>query len=518
MKKIISLLLAISLVVGVNCFSASAKQDEQYSTATFKMGDVNKDNSVDLVDCLNTINVLLNKTPNGFCYEYADLNGDFEVNAKDVLSMRKLLAQREVEISNNVFSAPDKDITNELFDLGINNEFSWNNSESKYILSRNPYDMITHNDVVLVSGGNYDDNTGPVNIRGYSRFSDTPRLAGQLDSEQVNRFYKYDEMAFATSIDSRYWGAASIYVAKKNSFFLNTKANVLIEDIHCYDMAYYNDSYFYAGSGVHYDSKYKNYSRKDVEMSKGIVYRFTGSDITKATANDFKEVELVNKNNEVIKYESTIQKYTTTTANPPFDYYITTGVPRIYDLFEIKGELFAFYYDPYTYLKNSKFDFAGLYKYDCEKDQFIYNTDYNFDGLVNLYKISSRNDGEKINHDFVFNNTHYFIADDLYYTNDYKTYSNFSIPNYSAYFVKDVIVRNGEAFLLVTKQNASNKFTNYVLKTKDFKTFTPVLHFSSKAFARSFEYCSGAFFFGLGCYSPEYSTECGRIYRYIYYK
>ena len=76
--------------------------------------------------------------------------------------------------------------------------------------------------------------------------------------------------------------------------------------------------------------------------------------------------------------------------------------------------------------------------------------------------------------------------------------------------------------MLLASHPKSNFFENVVLETADFVNFRPILHFDSDLFARSFEFCNGEFYFGLGISSEDdfdyYDiSECGRIYRYRYY-
>ena len=201
------------------------------------------------------------------------------------------------------------------------------------------------------------------------------------------------------------------------------------------------------------------------------------------------------------------------------------GVPRIYDFFEWQGNLYALYYDQYSefydsyFHYNGKYNFNGLYKYDSEKCQFIYDSTLKIDGITDMF--DSNQDKEKINHDFSFNGKYYMISNRMIVTDDFVNYNNFVIPNYESYCVRDVIMRSEKYYLLCNTVNKTGGYTNYVLETEDMEKFRPILHFNTSTYAKSFEFCNGAFYFGLGATIDEnknINTECGRIYRYNYYK
>lgn len=531
MKKIICILLVVAFATGCFGYNVLAEVDEQYQETVFSVGDVNSDGNIDVTDALTLSKVLLNTKKSYMDYDLADLNGDNACDIKDYLLLQKKLSDPSIKINNERFSKDDKDITNELVDLGLNNfDYKYNDLNYSYTVSRNPYDMISVRDMVMVSGGNYQDNTGPVQIRSYTRAGDEAGSSGLLDTEQVNRFYKYDDRPYAVAIDPKTWQAASIYYMYPKLTYWISRADVINNCIHCYDMAKYNGKYFFCGSAVSYDSNYNAYSGKNVEMTKATVYLFTGDNISSSSKNDYKEVDLVYKDGTVIDYTSNLVQKVEKKDSGDYYYYYTTGVPRIYDLYELNGELYALYYNQYSNLyegEDKNYNFNGFYKYDEAKNQFIFDSSLDIQPIIDRY--NSQQDAEKIQHDFEWKGTHYFIMEGLFSTKDLKTFTDINLPNYEDYKTHDAIVRSGKVYLLASKENSNGTYTNVVLETEDFKTYRPILHFLSKAFARSFEFNNGAFFFGLGAHlvntNPdiypekyEINKECGRIYRYIYYK
>lgn len=522
MKNILILVLSLIVLAASMQINAVAETDEQYDNTVYEMGDVNCDGEVDSSDCLDMMKILTNTKRTYMTYEAADLNGDCAFSLKDVLILKKKIANIDVEINTKRFFKPDEDITDELEDLGKNNySYGYDDSNYQKIVSRNPYDMIAVRDMVMVSGGNYQDNTGPVRINAYKRNLSTSTPCGDLDTEQINRFYLYNNTPITIATDPKTWLSASVYYFGPKLSFWNSKFDVIKECIHCYDMAQHNGKLFFCGSAVNYDSNYKNSSGNTLELSKGSIYLFTGESINKATSGDFKEVELINKFGDVITYASNTMK------SDNGDYYYSLGVPRVYDLYEIGDELYALYYDQYINLYDEEYNFNGFYKYDDEKGQFIYDNTLSIKYITDVF--DDAQDAEKIQHDFEWNGTHYFITRGLFATKDLKEYNTIVIPEYEDYVVRDAIVRNGKVYLLAEKDNGDDTFTNVVLETEDFENYRPILHFSAKSFARSFEFCNGAFYFGLGAHlvrtnpgkwPAEYdiNEECGRIYRYVYYK
>ena len=196
-KKFISIIILVVLVFSSVVVSVNAEVDEQYNTTAYFMGDVNADGEINTSDCLNMIKVFAKEAKNATMrYEYADLNGDSASDMCDFLLLRKLLANHDVVINQGKFLRADKDITGELYDLGKNNYNvyynPWTDKDNETIMARNPYDMINCDGRVYVSGGNYDVNKGPVQVCYYTRNSNKFGYSISLDTEQSNRFYKFN--------------------------------------------------------------------------------------------------------------------------------------------------------------------------------------------------------------------------------------------------------------------------------------------------------------------------------------
>ena len=513
-KKIALILLALVFALAPLASCAAGGDVSNVEEPDTPMGDADGNGVVNEADLLLLRSYLAIEAAE-IHYEFCDLDGNFKVNDSDAEILESYLNGETDELSGTAFAREDEDITNKLEDLGINNYERWDDSNIKYIMSRNPYDMMASNGVVMVSGGNYQDNTGPVVINGYSIYEDGPVAMGTLATEQVNRFYDCGDYVVALAIDAKLWQYGDVYLKPAASNKWITQSRVLIDNIHCYDMICYNGSYFFCGSNV----GYKLLNGINTELSKVSVYKVDGELSDSMTQKDFQEVKVVNKHGKVITFESVLSSWIDSNGDKQ---YYKMGVPRFYEFFEFQGKLYAFYYNQYSDRYDEESNFNGLYVYDEEANRFIYDEALDIEGLIPVFSGTAQ-DGEKIQHDFAWGDRYYFINAGLYSTADFISYKEEKIAGYEDHLVRDVIFRGGKAYLLASCELEDGTFTNVVLETFDFESFRPLLHFDSELFARSFEFCNGEFYFGLGYSYSEYyehkdGSECGRIYRYTYYR
>jgi len=79
----------------------------------------------------------------------------------------------------------------------------------------------------------------------------------------------------------------------------------------------------------------------------------------------------------------------------------------------------------------------------------------------------------------------------------------------------DILIKDHVLYVLSARK-PEKRGANWIIRvtaTRDLKAWQVLFHFESQAFARSFEYQSGAFYFGLGCEAEDVSPETGRILR-----
>ncbi len=396
------------------------------------------------------------------------------------------------------FSAAFGDVTEKMENLGINNEIKWKSDDFESLVARNPYNMLSDGENVYVSCGNYDSNKGPVHLNTYSYQSNEATRVAVLRTEQVNELYIFDGYIFALGVDPQKWGNGELYYSKIGSGKWNTISPAFKNNIHCYDMVKYKDSYFFCGSNV----LDKTVNGKNVNFSRASVFRLQGEFTGSEGMNSFEEIFITDKNGNLLEY-------------------IDDDVPRMYQFFVFKDELYA-----YSYGYDAE-KYSGIYKYNYDKNFFEYQTNLEVSFLNKLHS-SNEQDRVKIQHDFEWNGKYYFVAAGLYSTTDFKTYKTEQIPNFRGYKVRDVIFKDGYALCLAGKEVADGTYTNCVFKTEDFESYTSVLSFNSELFARSMELCEGAFYFGLGfdvlsgktnnsAYNiPKNIEKCGTVLRYKY--
>ncbi len=402
--------------------------------------------------------------------------------------MKKVLCLLLVVCFCFVSCTGDKfDVSRKMQNLGINGSEYWSDDTQEDIDSRVPFDMISTNGEIYLTGGSYIGNTGPVYLYAYKNDSKKGEMVGGTDAEQINAFYEYDGVAFSFSVEPRLWDATSVYYKTAESDMWGTKTAAIDGANNCFDMIKYKDKFFFAGS----DSEKIEYEGGKIATSKATLYCLE-KDILTAEKADYTQLEVVSQNGEIITFESIIQKHPTSGS------YIAYGLPRMYSLFVYKDNLYAFYFN------QGSNDYTGFYRYDEEKNQFVYDEETDATFLINECRKTAQDD-EKIVHKFEWKDKFYFITNNLIVT-DLKTYSFVKVAGYEDYKVQDVIFREDYALCLVTRENEDGKFKNAVLKTTDFENFETLFYFTSKLGAQSFEESENMFYFGLG-YDTAYELD-----------
>ncbi len=410
------------------------------------------------------------------------------------------------------------DVTAQLENLGVNNFKVWDDSTYELIISRNPYDMILDGDMVYVSGGNYDSNTGPVPINAYKNNSNKPNSVVALPTEQVNEFYQYDGFTFALGIDPKEWGNGELYFSPIGSGKWTTIRGAFKKNIHCYDMVKFKGNYYFCGSNI----GYATLNGKDgQEISKAAIFKMVGDFDETKKSPDFLETFARDKNGNIINFNSCISTYKTSDGTE----IQTTSVPRFYQFFVFNDKLLAYCFGSY------KEHYDGLYVLNEQNGIFEYSTEYKAGFLNKLYSETVQ-DRSKIEHDFLWGDRYYFIASNGFYcTENFKTYKTVKLNDFEDYTVHDVLLKADYALCLAAKKNREGKHTNVVLKTNNFENYTALFNFDTTLLAKSFEFSNGYFYFGLGFASeyditsaniilgektPQFAKDCGTILRYKY--
>lgn len=520
MKKFVCSLLCFILAASSISVFASAEStkstapedmDVQYTPQKVVMGDADGNGKITASD------VLLIRQAIAGCdvsakYELSDLNSDLSVTVSDVLLLRKSISGQNVKLGATTFGTEDIDVTDSLENMGRVGERFWPDKNGMDVISaRNPFSMTDYGGKVFFACGNYDTNEGPVRMQYLTRNSTRLMNTSGLATEQINKFYHFGDRLFTTAVDPQVWLTGEFYELNSNGTTWNT-IFTLQNNIHCYDMVKFNGDYFLSGSNV----TYKWHGTYQTEESKAVVFRHRGENLEE-DPEQYEEIPFITKDGHEITY---------------FDY---VGVPRTYELALFKGELYAMYYDYYwdkygneSWWCDNREYFNGVYKFDAEKNQFIYcegldlETPFNYEGVADQ-------DTESPMRDFEWNDNYVVINNALFMTKDLKTWDKIDIPGYEKYIVRDCKAIGDKFYVLANVKGENDHYTNAVFETSDFKSFRSIMHFDTFGWVRSMAYTDGTFFFGIGANRneiqpvkdgdiTEVGMQCGTIYRYVYYK
>ena len=188
---------------------------------------------------------------------------------------------------------------------------------------------------------------------------------------------------------------------------------------------------------------------------------------------------------------------------------------RIYNIFPLNGNLYitASYFAHYSGSSNI------LY-------QHTYNETRNF-GTTRVERAVVLDD-YTVFIDGGASNDHQYIPGNLRSAKNALSSTILKLP--SGAVPRDLMVRDGYLYALVTYKNANDCYKNAVLVTWSVASadveWLELFHFTKSTFARSFEYMDDSFYFGLGCdvwpggendsAPPTYLHETGNILRYVH--
>ena len=330
---------------------------------------------------------------------------------------------------------------------------------------KNPWDMQLFDNKIFIGAGDYDRNTGCVDLKYYDVKKDEMCFAGSVGSEQICNFYLYDNAIYTVSIDPVEWGVGEYYKYEKGNdrFDIYT---VLPQNIHCYDMIKFDNKYFFSGSVL------------NNETSSMIMY-IDEKDMDSGRRQNTKDIWLYNGDEKIDPLECI----------------------RVYDLFEFKGKLYAWHY-------------LGI-----REEFFVYNKakmrfEMCEDGETLIPVLKQRKAGESyshISHDFSYAGHYCFINQGMKYTDDLKKYKTVNVGK--GYIIRDAIERDGYLYLLASKKISDKKYQTAVFLTTDLKKCTKMCYFTADSYMISFEYCKGVLLFGEGGLDGSELKSIGNIYK-----
>lgn len=375
-------------------------------------------------------------------------------NASSGLNPYELIVSEMEKFKNDTNVTPK--------DLGIPLISTYSDSSDRNMFARNVWDMQYYEDKIYIASGDMSNNKGPVNLYYYDCKKNKFVLDyKKMPEEQIARFVSLYDMLFIPGADSTgYWNTGNFYYIDKGKWKKNSK---LPYAIHCFDVAYFNEQYFF-GIGT-------TGGRYPIVKSKDF--------------SSFSQVKM-QKNKKNISTKGNLDT-------------------RVYDIFDYKGNLYAVY----MYKTKDQKTYYELYVYNTKKDIFEY-TKSDISSIIignNSYLIIDR----KLQ---ALNNM-IFVNGKLMFSNDMVSFRTARIGQDNT-MIWDVREINQELYVLASTQVGTGQFEVTVYKTFDLFNFETVFWFESNLPARSFEYDGSNFYFGLGTYMNQYMKDTGRILKVEY--
>ena len=321
---------------------------------------------------------------------------------------------------------------------------------SSDMIARCVWDIAYFNDKVYIGAGDYNKNMGPVPIYAYNTKTNEFELSGTVNDEEVSRFVVIDGKLTAPGIDPYWekygWEYGNYYSLTDSGTWELVRTIPL--GIHCYDMVEC-DGRIFAATGT-YSGKYP------VSVS---------SDGGKS----YKDV-LFYKNGNLLD----TSVYTT-----------ESGKNRVYDLFVLKGAVYALY--------SPELQTSDLYKY--EDDRFVYVDTWS-DKEYRTYRYMQKG---LINDKTEFEGKYYFACGTFYVTDDLINLKLIEMTE--LYNITDVINGGDRVYALsnVRADDGNYRISIYGNSKEAPEQFTELYAFEYSDFALSFTYDGeNCFYIGTG--------------------
>lgn len=338
--------------------------------------------------------------------------------------------------------------------LGIPTEASYPQNNSKYLMARNPWDMMVEADKLYLGAGDYNVNTGPTDIWCYDIKNGNWMKSGTVRDEAVLRFVRIGDELMAPGTDPMAnWKLGNYYVLKEDGW--ETIRNVP-KAVHMYDIAEFEGGLFY-GIGTDGD----DISPVQVSWDGGETYE---------------DVQFL-KNGKTLFYQG--------------NYYRC----RVYDIFVIDDRMYCTC-EAYGSASNQK-SFSSVFQYEEGAFHFLTNESF----------FCKRDRQGRIYDKEYMDGVCFFTTGELYKTSDFLDVTLITLPD-SAKPEDLLISRDFESgedvlYILGSKRVKENEYINTIWKYIDDETFEEVCSFEYGLSAMSFEKWKEEFFVGLGLYVED---------------
>ena len=338
--------------------------------------------------------------------------------------------------------AVEKPIEISLNELGIPLIERYSNDPTSRIV----WDMELFDNKLFIGSGDYDRNTGPVDVWYYDITENTWNPDGTLPDEMLGRFLVLDGVLIAPGTDPRDgWSFGNYYIREADKWKI---VREIPDGIHNFDIIDFDGVWFF-GLGVKAGE-----TPIMCSLDKG---------------NTFESVPM-KRDGKLINTEM-------------------GNLIRVYDFFELKGELYAVY----TYTsKGDEPSLTELYKYNKEANEFLYKENWQdkvLTGFIRNYFAPTK---------LIYNDTLFFTTGVLYKTSDMDTIT--PVVFESEALTVDLYSDETGAYALRYKGSQEEGFTISVWKNNSdvIDQFDMLFEFDYGAPALCFTKNENSFYFGIG--------------------
>ncbi len=442
-------------------------------------GDVSGNSLLNAADLLFTqMGILGIREISGARLKAADISGNEILDTTDLVMLQQYVLGIGTPTVSDGFYGTDGLFYAVPHNLGNPGLSRYASNDETNNMARTVWDMQAYGGKVYFGSGDYDKNQSPAFIGCYDPKTDEAYIfQNNIDDEQVDRFNLIDGKLIVPGIDpSNNSVMHYMYLNEAENSFVNYYMNT-DGRLHNFDMAGFDGKVF-MGGGTN-----GNVSASAVAMS-------TDGGKSFSNVGMYYEGKLING-------------------------YTVGGFSRVYDFFELDGELYA------LFIHRNNTDggsYNGIYKYDTAANTFNYYSpiDVFESGRTHAY-YGANNDTGYISYgycqaDITVSDKLAVCNGDLLITEDLKNYTQ--IKPFEGIVFTDIVYANDTLYALGMYPNDEGGITNHVYKSTDLKNFTEVMRFDSTTHMRSMEYVDGTFVFGAGARrNSNASYDSGTIYR-----
>ena len=320
--------------------------------------------------------------------------------------------------------------------------------------ARNVWDMQSWDGKIYLGHGNSSNggpaqNAGPIPVISYDPAADSFMTEFVVDEEQIHRYRVVNGHLTVPGHDPREsWELGNFYVLDKGGW---RKLRAVPSGIHMYDLLTYRDTLFAAGGA----------------REGGAVWRSTDGGRTWRS-------------------------------------FFFPDIGRIYELFILRGELYAYAYKDI------------VYRYTGDGFRRVH---------VNLFPEARASRCPRVVRSIEFKGTVLYIGADCVNDHQWSPFAAYDVSRLEeaqrlglpeSDLPYDILVRDEAAHILTNRFRAQDStVTVAIYRSSDLARWTEVVRFNAPTLARSFESFGGAFYVGLGTEVDPLSEHSGDIYRVV---